>query len=84
MSKKVRGGKEFVGKVVGASMAKTVTVAVTHLYRHPLYKKAVRRSKLFLAHNESLPVAIGDTVLITETKPVSKRKHFMVKEKVSA
>lgn len=70
------------GKVVSTAMAKTVTVVVVHQFRHPLYKKAVNRMKKFAVHSEISDLKVGDTVRITETKPMSKRKHYMVVAKV--
>lgn len=71
----------LTGEVVGVSMTKTVKVKVTHLFRHPLYRKAVKRSKIFLAHSEE-PLAVGDKVQIAETRPISKNKHFKVVGKI--
>ncbi len=71
------------GQVVSAKTAKTVVVAVQSQSRHPLYKKLVRRTRRFAAHNESMVLEIGDTVVIAETKPISRTKHFYVKEKVN-
>lgn len=73
--------KSLVGEVVGVGLSKTIKVKVTHLYRHPLYRKAVKRSKIFLVHAEE-PFAIGDKVKIVETKPISKNKHFKVLGKI--
>lgn len=64
-------------------MNKTVTVEVEHEYRHPLYKKSMSRAKRFACHNESLALSVGDTVKIAETKPISRRKHFRIVEKIS-
>lgn len=75
-------GKIFTGVVVSAKTPKTVIVAIVSMHRHPLYKKAVRKTRRFAAHNESLALAIGDNVRIQETKPISKTKHFIVLEKV--
>ena len=76
-------GKIFTGEVVSVKTIKTVVVAVISTYRHPLYKKLVRKTKRFMAHNESLMLAVGDTVRIGETKPISRSKHFIVLNKVS-
>lgn len=70
-----------VGKVTSIGMQKTVTVVVEHLFRHPLYKKAVKRHRKFAVHNDIAGISVGDTVLIRETKPVSRRKHFVVVSK---
>lgn len=67
-----------VGKVTSVGMQKTVTVVVEHIFRHPLYKKAVKRHHKFAVHNEIAGIAAGDKVQIRETKPVSRRKHFIV------
>ncbi|MFZ5845125.1 MAG: small ribosomal subunit protein uS17, partial [Patescibacteria group bacterium] len=54
-----KAGKEVIGRVVSAKMAKTVVVVVNRLFRHPLYKKAIRRTKRFLVHNEGLILNVG-------------------------
>lgn len=71
-----------VGKVTSIGMQKTITVEVEHLFRHPLYKKAVKRHQKFAVHNEIAGIAVGDIVGIRETRPVSRRKHFIVVSKV--
>ncbi len=68
----------LVGKVVSVTDAKTVIVAVVHDFRHPLYKKAVKRRKRFAVHNEGKLVAVGDAVKIIETRPISKNKHYKI------
>lgn len=67
-----------IGKVTSTAGQKTVTVVVEHTFRHPLYQKAVRRHQKFAVHNEISGIAVGDTVKIRETKPISRRKHFIV------
>jgi small subunit ribosomal protein S17 len=79
---KVLKGKVLEGTVVSAKTPMTVIVAVTSVHRHPLYKKAVKRTKHFAAHNVDLSLAAGDVVVIQETKPISKTKHFKVVEKL--
>ena len=69
-----------IGVVIGNSMKKTVTVLVERPVRHPLYKKIIKRKKKFLAHDEYEKCKIGDTVQIIETKPISKKKRWLVKE----
>lgn len=59
-------------------MKDTVTVAVERYVQHPKYKKFIRRTKKFLAHNPGNTVKEGDVVTIREVKPISKRKHFEV------
>lgn len=78
----MKQGKVLTGEIVSVKTAKTVIVSVTSFFRHPLYKKAIRKTKRFAVHNESLPLIVGDRVTIRETKPVSKTKHFTVQTKL--
>ena len=81
---KVRGvRKSQVGMVTKTAMQKTVTVAVDRLVQDPLYKKTVRRTSKFLAHDEENRCKIGDRVLIVETRPLSARKRWRVTEILS-
>lgn len=64
--------------VVSTKMKDTVAVAIERYVQHPKYKKFIRRTKKFLAHDEGNTVKEGETVTIRETKPRSKRKHFEV------
>lgn len=73
----------MTGKVVSTKMTNTVIVEVVRTYAHKLYKKTVRKSHRFAAHNTLLDIHEGDTVNIKETVPMSKRKHFVVVEKIS-
>ena len=66
------------GVVVSDKMDKTVTVTVEHRIMHPLYKKFIRRSKKYAAHDENNACKIGDTVSIRECRPISKRKKWEV------
>ncbi len=72
--------KRRVGIVVSDKMDKTVVVAVSDSVRHPLYKKIVRRTRKFHAHDESNGAKTGDTVAIVETRPLSKTKRWRVGE----
>ncbi len=66
-----------VGEVVSAGkMDKTIVVKVVSRVKDPIYKKVVQRSKKFKAHDENNECGIGDRVLIMETRPLSKDKHF--------
>ena len=78
------GGKTLRGIVVKTAMKDTVTVSVERYVKHPKYKKYQRRSKKYLVHAPGNSVSVGDTVVIVETKPISKRKHFVLAEKVSS
>ncbi len=70
--------QEKVGVVTSNKMQKTVVVTVERQLTHPLYKRVVRRSKKFLAHDEKNQCRIGDTVRIEETRPISARKRWRV------
>jgi small subunit ribosomal protein S17 len=68
--------KTKVGKVVGDKMDKSVVVGVERLEMHPIYKKFYRKTSRFMAHDEENSAGIGDTVLIMETRPLSRRKRW--------
>ncbi|MEE0842381.1 MAG: 30S ribosomal protein S17 [Christensenellales bacterium] len=72
--------KERVGVVVSDKMDKTVVVAINERVKHPLYKKIVSRTKKLKAHDENNECGIGDKVLVTETRPLSKEKCWRVAE----
>jgi small subunit ribosomal protein S17 len=74
-----RGRKKVrEGVVVGDRMDKTVVVAVQRLISHPVYKKVVRRTSKFAAHDPENRCRVGDRVRIMETRPLSRRKRFRV------
>ena len=75
--------KSQVGIVTSAKMNKTVAVAVDRRVQHRLYKKILRRTSKFLAHDENNACKVGDRVRIVETRPLSARKRWRV-EKVLA
>ncbi len=72
--------KSKVGVVVSDKMDKTVVVAVRELVRHPLYKRVIRRTRKFKAHDENNECRPGDTVKIVETRPLSKEKRWRVEK----
>jgi small subunit ribosomal protein S17 len=72
--------KERIGQVVSDKMDKTIVVKVERLFSHPLYKKYVRRSKNYYAHDEVNDCHVGDTVRIVETRPLSRLKRWRVAE----
>ncbi len=74
------GKKTEVGTVVSDKMDKTVVVAVVRDKRHRLYKKRIRVTKRFKAHNENNEAKVGDIVRIVETRPLSKEKRWRVIE----
>lgn len=68
--------KVRTGTVVSDKMDKTIVVAVETLVTHPLYKKQLKRTVKFKAHDESNQCGIGDVVRIMETRPLSKDKNW--------
>jgi small subunit ribosomal protein S17 len=66
------------GVVVSDKNAKTVVVQVERRYTHPLFKKTVRRTKKFHAHDEESTFKVGDIVWIQESRPISKNKRWVV------
>ena len=70
--------KSRVGKVVSDKMDKTVVVSIQDNVKHPLYKKIIKRSVKFKAHDEKNECGIGDRVMIMETRPISKDKKWRV------
>ncbi|MCG2762689.1 MAG: 30S ribosomal protein S17 [Candidatus Atribacteria bacterium] len=72
--------KTKIGKVVSDSMEKSIVVKVEYLVSHPLYKKRIKKSTKFMAHDEKDICSIGDKVKIVETRPLSKRKRWRVTE----
>ena len=71
----------LTGRVTSDKMDKTVTVLVDRRVMHPLYKKFIRRSKNYAAHDEVNLCKIGDMVRIEECRPISKRKTWLVVER---
>jgi small subunit ribosomal protein S17 len=69
-----------VGHVVSQSMEKSIVVAVDRLVKHPLYGKTIRRTSRFMAHDEQNECTVGDQVRIIESRPLSKRKRWIVQE----
>jgi small subunit ribosomal protein S17 len=67
-----------VGRVTSNKMNKTVVVAVELVTRHRLYGRTLRRTRSFKAHDETDRCQIGDTVIIEESRPISKDKHWVV------
>ena len=71
----------LTGRVTSDKMDKTVTVLVNRRVMHPLYKKFIRRSKKYAAHDEANLCRPGDQVRIEECRPISKRKTWLVVER---
>ncbi|HZJ85002.1 MAG TPA: 30S ribosomal protein S17 [Syntrophomonadaceae bacterium] len=72
--------KVRLGTVTSDKMEKTITVSVETVKRHPLYKKTIKTSKKFKAHDEKNEAKTGDVVRIIETRPLSKDKRFRLLE----
>ena len=72
--------KVKIGKVISNKMDKTIVVAVEEHVKHPLYKKIIKRTVKFKAHDENNACNIGDRVQIMETRPLSKDKRWRVVE----
>lgn len=75
--------KRLTGKVVSSGMEKTVVVEVSQTKKHPLYQKLLKRSKKMKADCGLFTPKVGDTVVIEETRPISKGKFFKVVEVVA-
>ena len=72
--------KERVGVVISNKMEKSVTVAVSRRFKHPIYGKFIGRSTKLMAHDEKNECGVGDTVKIMETRPLSKNKCWRLVE----
>ena len=72
--------KRLVGRVTSDKMDKTVMVAVDRTIRHPLYRKVVRSTKKYMAHDEESRCSVGDIVRIVESRPLSRHKRWVVQE----
>ena len=72
--------RELVGRVVSDKADKTITVLVETHRTHPLYKKRVKYSKKYAAHDEKNIAKVGDTVRIAQTRPLSKTKRYELVE----
>jgi len=72
--------KERIGVVVSAKMDKSITVVIKRKVKHPIYGKFINKSKKLMAHDEENTCNIGDTVRISETRPLSKNKTWRLIE----
>ena len=75
-----KSNRELVGKVVSDKAEKTITVLVETYKKDPLYGKRVKYSKKYAAHDEKNEAKVGDTLRISETRQLSKTKHFRLVE----
>lgn len=74
--------KKLKGIIVSDAMNKTVVVSVDRFVKHPKYKKYVKKTKRYKAHDEKEEYNVGETVMIQECRPLSKDKHFKVLSKI--
>ncbi|MBI3559309.1 30S ribosomal protein S17 [Candidatus Gottesmanbacteria bacterium] len=74
--------QKLEGVITSVKMKNTVSVVVPYIYQHPKYKKILKKTTKLLVHNELENLKEGDTVTIMKCKPYSKRKHFIVLNKV--
>ena len=72
--------KERVGKVVSNKITKSITIAINRKVKHPIYGKFMNKTTKFMAHDEKNEAGIGDTVRISETRPLSKKKRWRLVE----
>ena len=68
--------KTFTGTVISINMDKTTVVQVTRMWLHPKYKKTVKKTKKYLVHDEKNETKVGDEVVFSEHRPISKKKRF--------
>ena len=80
MSENITLRKQRIGVVTSTSMDKSITVSIERKLRHPIYGKFVKKSKKLMAHDEKNECNVGDTVKITESRPLSKRKRWRLIE----
>jgi len=84
MEPEIQTGKTFEGVVVKSAMKDTATVQVERYVKHPKYKKYMKLSKKFLVHDVGNRAQIGEKVVIRETRPISKRKRFVLVSRISS
>ena len=77
-SKKDSNKKQLIGEVLESSMDKTAIIKVERRFPHPVYKKYIRKSKRYYAHDPENKCNAGDIVRILESKPVSKLKRWII------
>lgn len=72
--------KEQTGIIISNKMNKSVIVAIEYHYHHPFYQKTILRTKTYMAHDELNECNIGDKVVLQQSRPLSKKKRWIVKE----
>jgi small subunit ribosomal protein S17 len=78
-----RNKRTLTGVVVSDKMEKTITVEVTRLVKHPTYGKYIRRRSKFKAHDERREAKVGDTVVVVESRPLSRTKRWRLQAVVA-
>ncbi len=79
-TKKISKKSNIIGKVVSASMDKSISVAVERRIKHPLYNKYISKTTKIMAHDQNNDCKVGDIVSLNETRPISKRKSWALSE----
>ena len=79
-TEKISKKSNITGKVVSASMDKSISVAVERRIKHPLYNKYISRTTKIMAHDQNNDCKVGDIVSLNETRPISKRKSWALSE----
>jgi small subunit ribosomal protein S17 len=80
MAERSTNKKDFIGIVTSNKMNKTISVSIERRVRHPLYGKYVKKTTKLMAHDDKNECAVGDTVRIMETRPLSKNKRWRLVE----
>jgi small subunit ribosomal protein S17 len=80
IEQKESNGRTVIGKVVSSKMNKTIIVEIERKVKHPLYGKYMRRFSKMCAHDDGNTCMIGDVVLIQQSRPISKTKHWVLVE----
>jgi len=75
--------KEKIGTVISNNMEKTIVVKVENRYSHPIYSKTIVKTKKYLVHDEENQCNIGDQVLVQESRPLSRRKRWILTKIIS-
>ncbi len=78
MAEKTTSRRELTGRVVSTKMDKTISVEVTRRVKHRVYKKYINRRSVFKAHDENNTCELGQTVTIRESRPISRKKRWVV------
>jgi len=73
----------LTGEVVSAKADKTISVSVQRIFKHPVYKKIVRKKKKYFVHDENNKCRLGDVVKIRLVRPISKKKKWMLLDVIS-